>query len=67
MQKEYEFYLPPLFDGIDEIEAKYEAHFKEVTNQSRETYTNLIKTQDAITAYEKASNSIYEDFINEYK
>lgn len=66
MQKEYEFYIPPLFEGIDEIEVKYENNFKEVTSQSRKSYVNLIKTQDTITAYEAISNSKYDDFINNY-
>lgn len=64
MEREYEFYIPPLFDGIDELEELYESQFKKITSKSRESYIELLKNYDSKTAYETVSNDAYESFIN---
>ena len=63
MQKEYQFYIPPLFDGIDELQKEYEDQLKDTAAQSRKSYINLIKETNSATAYEAASKGKYQDFI----
>jgi multiple sugar transport system substrate-binding protein len=65
MQKEYEFYIPPLFEGIDELQKQYEDQLKETAAQSRKSYTALLKSSNPSEAYKAVSNGKYDDFINE--
>ncbi|MDD4171459.1 MAG: extracellular solute-binding protein [Syntrophomonas sp.] len=67
MQKEYEFYIPPLFDGIDELQKQYEGQLKEIATQSRISYIDSLKSGDSAAAYETAANGKYNDFINMLK
>jgi multiple sugar transport system substrate-binding protein len=68
MQKEYKFYIPPLFDGVDELQEKYQGLLLETASQSRKSYLEHLKgsdaKSDAKTAYEAASKGVYEDFMN---
>ncbi|MGI5881241.1 MAG: extracellular solute-binding protein [Syntrophomonadaceae bacterium] len=64
MQKEYQFYIPPLFDGIDELQNQYEVKLKDTAAQSRKTYINLVKDTNSTAAYEAASNGRYQEFID---
>lgn len=64
MQEEYSFHIPPLFDGIDELQEEYENKLKDVAEKARKSYMNLIKSIDSKTAYESISNSMYTDFVN---
>ncbi|MDD3890494.1 MAG: extracellular solute-binding protein, partial [Syntrophomonadaceae bacterium] len=66
MQKEYEFYIPPLFDGLDKIQERYESQLKTTAAQSRESYIELLKNSNSVAAYEAVSNSKYDDFINKF-
>lgn len=66
MQKEYEFYIPPLFDGADELQKRYEKRLKEITAKSRKSYIELLENMDSKAAYEAASNNVYEDFISNF-
>ncbi len=66
MQKEYEFYIPPLFEGIDELQKQYESQLKETATQSRKSYIELLKSNDQMTAYETVSNGKYNHFINKF-
>lgn len=62
MQKEYTFYIPPLFEGIDELQKQYESQLKEIAAASRESYLELLKSSDSKTAYEAVSKDIDEAF-----
>lgn len=66
MQKEYEFYIPPLFEGIDELQKQYESQLKETATRSRKSYIELLKSNDQMTAYETVSNGKYNHFINKF-
>lgn len=66
MQKEYGFYIPPLFEGIDELQKQYESQLKEITTQSRKSYIEFLKSNDQITAYETVANGKYDDFTNKF-
>jgi multiple sugar transport system substrate-binding protein len=65
MQKDYEFCIPPLFDGIDELQKQYESQLKETAAQSRKSYTDLLNGNSA-AAYEAASAGKYNNFINRF-
>ena len=62
MQKEYEFYIPPLFEGIDELQDQYETQLKEVVAKSRDEYIELAGSKDSATAYESTSTGVFDDF-----
>ncbi len=64
MQKEYEFYIPPLFDGIDQLQDQYQNQLKQIAAQSREAYIDLLKTGNPEMAYKTVSKDAYENFIN---
>lgn len=66
MQKEYEFFIPPLFDGIDELQQIYEGELKETAAQSRKTYIELLKGNNSAAAYQTAVNGTYNNFINRF-
>lgn len=67
MQEEYEFCIPPLYEGIDELQNKYESQLKEIAILSREYYKALLKVYDSKTAYENASDGIYESFARYFR
>lgn len=64
MQKEYEFYIPPLFDGIDEMQQEYESQLREVTASSRASYIDHLMVNDENTANEKVAPAALETFMN---
>lgn len=66
MQKEYEYCIPPLFEGIDELQKQYEGHLKETAAQSRKSYIELLQNSNPAVAYETVSNGKYNSFINEF-
>lgn len=66
MQKEYDFYVPPLFEGIDELQKTYESRLKEYARASREAYLELLPDRGAELAFEAASEGVYEDFIQNF-
>lgn len=66
MQQEYEFYIPPLFNELDELQEQYEDNLKRFAAESRKTYIDLLENNDSKTAYEFISNISCEDFINEF-
>ena len=63
MQKEYEFYIPPLFDGIDEIQKEYENQLREIAGQSRQS---LSANNHSAAAYEAVAPSAYEGFVSRF-
>jgi len=62
MQQEYAFYVPPLFEGIDELEDQYETQLKEVVAKSRAEYKELVRIRDSATAYESVSTGVFDEF-----
>lgn len=62
MQQEYEFYIPPLFDGIDEMQKKYESQLGEVTVDSRTSLEHL-PDSDKNSAYQTLAPAAFDDFI----
>ena len=66
MQKEYEFYIPPLFEDIDELQKQYEGQLKETATQSRKSFTELLKNNNPSEAYETVSSGKYDEFISKF-
>ncbi len=66
MQKEYDFYIPPPFDGIDKLQQQYESRLKETATKSRKSFINLSRGRDADTAYEAVSKGAYDTFIKKF-
>jgi len=66
MEKEYEFCIPPLFEGIDELQKQYEGQLKETAAQSRKSYTELLQSSNPAVAYKTVANGKYNSFINEF-
>lgn len=64
MQQEYEFYIPPLFDGIDDLQQEYESQLRDVTANSRASYLNHLISSDENTAYENVAPAGLDDFMN---
>lgn len=64
MQQEYEFYIPPLFDGIDELQMEYESKLRELTADSRTSYLNKLSNSDKNTAFKSVAPAAFADFVN---
>ena len=62
MQQDYEFYIPPLFDGIDEMQKEYESQLRRVASDSRASLNHL-SDSDKNTAYQTVAPAAYDDFI----
>lgn len=52
MQKEYVFYIPPIFEEIDELQKQYESQLKAIAAASRKSYLERIGDSNSDTAYE---------------
>ena len=63
MYKEYDFYIPPVFDEFDSIEKAYNERIKQAAIDARITYLSLVDTNGTDEAFEKASENIFENFI----
>jgi len=66
MQAEYEFFIPPLFEGIDQLQDQYENHLLETASSSRQSYLNHINSGDSISAYETLASAAYQDFTKHW-
>lgn len=64
MQKEYTFYIPPLFDGVDELQKQYENKLREAATKGKQAYIELLINNESETAYKAVSKNMYNDFIN---
>ena len=67
MQEEYDFYIPPLCEDIDEVQIKYETQFKKLAIKSRDTYLKLLEEMDMDRAFKIATEGSLESFIDEFR
>ncbi len=67
MQEEYEFYIPPLYDNIDELEKEYVTNLKKVASKSRELYLELVEEMEIEQAYKTASDGVLQQFIKGFR
>lgn len=63
VHEEYDFYIPPVFDGFNDISTSFEGSFLDIATQKREQYQKNLKTMDPATAYERAVNGALGEFI----
>lgn len=61
--KEYDYYIPPVFDGFDIIRNNYETDYKKAATEARERYLRLLESMDPEQAYEEAISGVYDDFL----
>ncbi|MFA5524070.1 MAG: extracellular solute-binding protein [Tissierellales bacterium] len=64
MQKEYTFYIPPLFDGVDELQKQYENKLRETALEGRQAYTELLNSMDSEMSYDAVFDQMYNEIIN---
>lgn len=64
MQEEYTFYIPPLFDGVDELQNRYEVKLKKTAINGRLAYIRLLEVKDSETAYDTVSKDMYDEIID---
>ncbi len=62
MQADYDFYIPPLFDGIDVLQEDYMKELMKCAADSRAEYQELLKTADEDTAFEEAAEGAFSSF-----
>ena len=67
MQDEYEFYIPPLYDNLDDLEREYVTSFKKIASKSRDLYFELLEEMDSEQAYKTVSDGVMQQFINGFK
>ena len=66
MQREYEFFIPPLFEGIDQLQDQYESQLRETASSSRQSYLNSMASGDSVSAYEEMAIDAYQDFVERW-
>lgn len=64
MEEDYEFYIPPLFEGIDQLQIRYESQFRDTASQSRDSYLDSLASSDSRSAYEAVSADAYQNFVD---
>lgn len=62
MHSKYDFYIPPLYDGIDALSKNYETRLKQTTTESKKTYQTLLGKMSNDDAFLEASSGIFEAF-----
>jgi multiple sugar transport system substrate-binding protein len=67
MQMEYDFYVSPLFDGVDVLQETYESGLKASAAKAREDYLSLLDTEDSSKAMEDALAGEFEEFQADFK
>ena len=65
MKEEYDFYVPPICKGMDEMQDEYEKLFLKTAKKSRDAYLELLKENNPDMAYNIATKDIYHCFIIE--
>lgn len=63
VQKEYDFYIPPVFDEYDSLSREYERDLKRLAAEARTEYLLLLETMDPEQAYQQAIQGDFESFI----
>lgn len=64
VQKEYDFYIPPVFDEFDSLNKNYETDLKKIFSEARARYIQLLEIMSPEQAYQQAALSNFEAFIS---
>ncbi len=67
MQKEYEFCIPPLFEGVDQLQEQYENRFKELSAAARVSYVELLNSSGADEAYKTVSSRFFTELTGAFQ
>ncbi len=67
MQIEYEFFISPLFDGVDVLQSSYEKDYRAIAKSSRDQYLSLLTMANNREALDEATKGSYEEFSNTLK
>lgn len=63
VHREYDFYIPPLFDGLNKISENFKDNFLALARRGRERYLENLRTMEPDAAYQEAASGILEEFI----
>lgn len=63
MYKQYDFFIPPVFDGIDVLQKNYENKLKQLAGEDRNKYMHLIGEKNSKKAFEESTGGSFEKFI----
>lgn len=66
MQMDYEFCIPPLFDGVDTLQSTFENNFKASASNTKNVYSSLQGTMSQEKALKQVLNGKYEEFGNTF-
>lgn len=61
--EEYDFYIPPVFDGFNTLNGSFEDGFLDVAKQGREQYLENRKTMEPEAAYAEVAKAALKEFI----
>ena len=64
MHGNYSFYVPPVFDGFEEMQRNYNQALRRAAENSRKEYLDLLDTLGPDSAYQAASQGAYERFVS---
>lgn len=64
MHSNYDFYIPPLYEGIDVLNKSYETKLKQTAAESRTIYQRLLGKMSSENAFNEASNGVFKAFTN---
>lgn len=63
MYREYDFYVPPVFDKFDSLEKEFTIRIQQAATNARADFLSLLETMDSEKAFNKATEGAYDDFI----
>ncbi|MDD4297402.1 MAG: extracellular solute-binding protein [Ruminiclostridium sp.] len=63
MYKEYDFYIPPVFDAFDSMEKAYIERIQQAAHDARTDFLQLLNTKNTDEAFEKAAENVFNNFI----
>ncbi|MCL2147031.1 MAG: extracellular solute-binding protein [Synergistaceae bacterium] len=63
MHQDYKFYIPPVFDGFDELQKGYVEKILKFAEKDRHTYLSLLKEHSPARAFEILSHDALQRFI----
>ncbi|HKL98297.1 MAG TPA: extracellular solute-binding protein [Mobilitalea sp.] len=66
MQMEYEFYISPVFDKVDQLQADYDSSLKAQATKAKDIYRSLLETKDETSAIHSIIESSLEEFIQNF-
>ena len=62
MHQDYEFYIPPVFDGFDELQKSYVEKILKFAEKDRQTYLSLLKDHSPASAFKILSHDALKRF-----